>query len=116
MCDFYHVGVLCTGTISNRAAPDQGKRCGRPSRTGTESHSAGSISSSQPGGPPCWDSPLAFSLIGLHRQYTVYNYINECMKGSVFSFYEEHKQIMALQRKENIHRILYRTASWYQVY
>jgi hypothetical protein len=33
------------------------------------------------------------------------------MKGSVFSFYEEHKQIMALQRKENIHLIVipYRT-------
>jgi hypothetical protein len=27
--------------------------------------SAGSLSSSQPGGPPCWDSPLAFDLIGL---------------------------------------------------
>jgi hypothetical protein len=28
------------------------------------SHPAGSLSSSQPGGPPCWDSPLAFGLIG----------------------------------------------------
>jgi hypothetical protein len=34
----------------------------RPSRT--KSHPAGSLSSSQPDGPPCWSSPLAFSLIG----------------------------------------------------
>ncbi len=25
---------------------------------------AGSLFSSQPGGPPCWDNPLAFGLIG----------------------------------------------------
>jgi hypothetical protein len=39
----------------------QGRRHGRPSRT--KSHPAGSISSRQPGGPPCWTSPLAFGLI-----------------------------------------------------
>jgi hypothetical protein len=33
-----------------------------PSRT--KSHPAGSLSSSQPSGPPCWASPLAFGLIG----------------------------------------------------
>ncbi len=33
----------------------------RPSRT--ISHPAGSLSSSQPGGPPCWASPLVFGLI-----------------------------------------------------
>jgi hypothetical protein len=33
----------------------------RPSRT--KLHPAGSLSSSQPGGPPCWASPLAFGLI-----------------------------------------------------
>ncbi len=38
----------------------------RPSRT--KSHPAGSISSSQPGGPPCWASSLAFGLIGRHRE------------------------------------------------
>jgi hypothetical protein len=27
---------------------------------------AGSLSSSQPGGPPCWASPLAFGLIGFN--------------------------------------------------
>jgi hypothetical protein len=31
----------------------------------TKSHpAAGSLSSSQPGGPPCWTNPLAFGLIG----------------------------------------------------
>ncbi len=34
----------------------------RPSHT--KSHPAGSLSSSQPGGQPCWASPLAFGLIG----------------------------------------------------
>ncbi len=33
----------------------------RPSRT--KLHHAGLLSSSQPGGPPCWASPLAFGLI-----------------------------------------------------
>jgi hypothetical protein len=33
----------------------------------TKSHPAGSISSSHPGGPPCWASPLAFGLIGSGR-------------------------------------------------
>jgi hypothetical protein len=30
--------------------------------------SAGSLSSSQPGGPPCWTSPLAFGLIGSEEE------------------------------------------------
>ncbi len=34
----------------------------RPSRT--QSHPAGSLSSCQPSGPPCWASPLAFGLVG----------------------------------------------------
>ncbi len=63
-----HDGVLCT--FCNKSAPDRGKWCGpsrqagmdRPSRT--KSHPAVSLSSSQPGGPPCWASPLAFGLIG----------------------------------------------------
>ncbi len=38
----------------------------RPSRT--KSHPARSLSSSQPGGPPCWASPLVFGLIGNNRE------------------------------------------------
>jgi hypothetical protein len=63
LCDVAHDGVWFT--FSNRSAPDRGKWCGGmdgPSRT--KSHPAGSVSSSQPGGPPCWASPLAFYLIG----------------------------------------------------
>jgi hypothetical protein len=45
--DKAHDGVLCT--FSNRSVLNRGK-C--------------SLSSSQPGGPPCWTSPLAFGLIG----------------------------------------------------
>ncbi len=37
----------------------------RPSST--KSHLAGSLTSSQPGGPPCWTIPLAFGIIGNHR-------------------------------------------------
>ncbi len=57
-------GVLCT--FSNRSAQVVwfvwAGGMDRPSRT--KSHPAGSLSSSQPGGPPCWTSPLAFGLIG----------------------------------------------------
>ncbi len=68
--DVAHDGVLCT--FSKRSAPQtgasgvvrQGRRHGdRPSRT--KSYPAVLLSSSQPGGPPCWSSPLAFGLIGL---------------------------------------------------
>ncbi len=38
---------------------------GRPSRT--KSHPAGSLSSCQQSGPPCWASPLTFGLIGRAR-------------------------------------------------
>jgi hypothetical protein len=65
--DVAHDGVLCT--FRNRSAPDRGQvvwsiRAGgmdRPSRT--RLHPSGSLSSSQPGGPPCWASPVAFDLI-----------------------------------------------------
>ena len=53
-----------TGTSS---VVRQGMRYGvmdRPSRI--KSHPAVSLSSSQPGGPPCWASPLAFCLVGSH--------------------------------------------------
>ncbi len=57
--------------LDNRSAPDLGKWCGpsgQAARTlvspsSTKSHHAGSISTSQPGVPPCWTSPLAFGLI-----------------------------------------------------
>jgi hypothetical protein len=62
--DVAHDGVLCT--FSNRSAPDPGYvvwsvRAGGMDRP---SHPAGSLSSSQPGRPPCWASSLAFGLIG----------------------------------------------------
>jgi hypothetical protein len=57
-------GVLCT--FSNRSAQVVwfvwAGGMDRPSRT--KSHPAGSLSSSQPDGPPCRASPLAFGLIG----------------------------------------------------
>ncbi len=55
-------GVL--STFSYRSATDRGNWCGpsggmdRPSHI--KSNPAGSLSSSQTGGPPCWASPLAF--------------------------------------------------------
>ncbi len=68
LLDAAHDGVLCT--FSNRRAPDRGNWCGPSCRAGgmnrpscTKTHSAGSLSSSQSGGPPCWASPLAFGLI-----------------------------------------------------
>jgi hypothetical protein len=65
--DVAHDGVSCT--FNNRPGPGQMEwsvRAGamdRPSRT--KSHPAGSHSSSQTGGPPCWASALAFGLIGV---------------------------------------------------
>ncbi len=62
-----HDGVLCT--FSNRSAPDRGKWCGDVVRQGrrqglsTVHRPAGTLFSSQPGGPPCWATPLAFGLI-----------------------------------------------------
>jgi hypothetical protein len=59
---------FASGVVRHRAG---GRN--RPSRT--KSRPAGSLSSSQPGGPPCWASPLAFGLTGdvnllwLHWQY-----------------------------------------------
>ncbi len=61
-----HDGVLCT--VSNGSAPDRGKWCGPSGQAA--SHPAGSFSSSQPDGPPCWASPLAFGLIARTQQST----------------------------------------------
>ncbi len=74
--DVAHGGVL--STFSKRSAPDRGKcmvwsvradGMDRPYITSkiTTCWGAGSLSSGQPGGPPCWASPLAFGLICEHR-------------------------------------------------
>ncbi len=52
------------------AAPDQGKRYGRwhaQVHHNLKSQPVGSLSSSQPGGPPCWASHLAFGVIVLEH-------------------------------------------------
>jgi hypothetical protein len=58
--DVAHAGVLCT--FSNRSAPDRGKWYGSSGQSKLTVHhvqnhtllgSAGSLSSSQSGGPPC---------------------------------------------------------------
>ncbi len=61
--DVAHDGVLCT--FSNRSALNRDKWCGQ----GRTVHHIQNLtplghSSSQPGGPPYWASPLAFGLIG----------------------------------------------------
>ncbi len=66
--DLAHDGVLCTfiNTVDQAQTGANGvvrqdRWHGRP--LCTKSHPAGSLSSSQSGGPPCWASPLAFGLI-----------------------------------------------------
>ncbi len=67
LCDIARDGVL--STFRNRIAPDRDKWCGRV--VGHVQNHAGSLSSSQPGEPPCWASPLVFGLIGSdHRVHT----------------------------------------------
>ncbi len=61
----------------------QGRRH-RPSITyKTTSHPAGSLSSSQTGGPPCWASPLAFGLHGVHGRRQ--NRVSLCWCGLGYS-------------------------------
>ncbi len=61
--DVAHDGVFCVHLLGYRPAPGQvvwSARAGgmdHPSRT--KSHPGWSLSSSQPGEPPCWASPLA---------------------------------------------------------
>jgi hypothetical protein len=55
--DVAHDGVLCTFSVS----PGQGQVVWSVHHV--QSHPAGSLSSSQLGGPPCWASPLPFGLI-----------------------------------------------------
>jgi hypothetical protein len=65
--DVAHDGVLCTFSIKISPRPGQmvwSVRAGGMDRSSrTKSHPAGSLSSSQPGGPPCWASSLDFGLI-----------------------------------------------------
>ncbi len=70
--DLAHDGVLCT--FSNRSASDRGKWCGlsghaaRHGPSNTEKiTTCVSLSSSQPGEPPCWTSPLAYGPIATHH-------------------------------------------------
>jgi hypothetical protein len=63
-----HEGVLYT--FSNRSPPDRGKWCGPSRHAAWTIHGTykitpllGHLSSSQPGGPPCRVSSLAFGLI-----------------------------------------------------
>jgi hypothetical protein len=56
--DVAHDGVLCTFSVS----PGQGQVMWSVHHV--QSHPAGSLSSSQPGGPPCWASPLTLGLFG----------------------------------------------------
>ncbi len=95
-CDFHHVGILCT--FSNRQAAAAAAWIARrlqlsSSRPGqmvwsvragdmdyparTKPQPAGSLSCSQPGGPSCWASPLAFGLIG-PACATFYTYLRQC--------------------------------------
>ncbi len=53
-----HDGVLCTFSTFRQGEVAWSVR----QAAWTKSHPAGSPSSSQPGGPPCWASPLAFGL------------------------------------------------------
>jgi hypothetical protein len=74
--DVAHDGWLCTFTSSwnfhqlaaGQLLSGQPVRSGKAKRYGPsityKITPAGSLSSSQPGGPPCWTSPLAFGLIG----------------------------------------------------
>ncbi len=65
--DVAHDGVLCI--FSNRSTPDPGSsggsvRAGGMDYSSRYSHPAESLSSSQPGGPPRWTSPLAYGHVG----------------------------------------------------
>jgi hypothetical protein len=81
--------VLCT--FSNR--PRQilwSARAGGMDRTShTKSHPAGSLSSSQPGGPPCWASLLAFGLI-VHNHRIMF-FISYKILNMVRNFWQELK-------------------------
>ncbi len=61
-----HDGVLCT--FSNRSVPDRGKWCGSSVQVAwtvhhVQNHTLLGHSPPEPGGPPCWASPVAFGLI-----------------------------------------------------
>ncbi len=62
--------VFCVHSVTDQPQTQTGTsgvvvRAGGMDRSSlTKSHHARSLSSSQPGGPPCWAIPLAFDLIG----------------------------------------------------
>ncbi len=74
--DVLHDGWLCTFTIQYNISSQLGSSCrsnryfmdGKGRRYGPSITDKitpdGSLSNSQPGGPPCWASPLSFGLIG----------------------------------------------------
>jgi hypothetical protein len=72
--DVAHDGVLSTFSkkISTRVGQVvwsvRADGMGRPSRTKLYPSGVGSLSSSQPGGPPNWASPLAFGLIAYEHR------------------------------------------------
>jgi hypothetical protein len=86
--DVAHDRWLCTGTFTMQqqlmpsacswAAPVRAnstvrkRQAVRPVRH-IQNHTWWSLSSSQPGGPPCWASPLAFGQIGdEHRDFSLH--------------------------------------------
>ncbi len=62
--------------------PDQGKRYGSPGKTAWTVHHntnlAGSLSSSQPGGPPCWVISLAIKQFLKNLHLPRKNFVWEC--------------------------------------
>ncbi len=55
---------------------------------------AGSLSSSQPGGPPCWASPLAFGLIGVNHKLLKCD--QQKLKGNCFMNNQKTKSLVIL--------------------
>jgi hypothetical protein len=62
-----HGGVLCT--FNNRSAPDRDQWSGPSGKAARAVHHVQNHTSCQPDGPPpCWNSPLAFGLIGANSK------------------------------------------------
>jgi hypothetical protein len=68
--DVAHEGWLSTVTEAGNSISSHTEKAGGTARTSrTKITPAGSLSSSQPGGPPCWASPLDSGLIGMPCVY-----------------------------------------------
>ncbi len=80
--DVDHDCVL--STFSNRSAPGRNKWCGPSGQAAWSVHHVQNhtrmvtVPSSQPGGPPCWTSPLAFGLIGQHPEASTLSAAGSC--------------------------------------